>query len=186
MAGAANLVTSGTFGAGGQAPSWCTAPPAPSDIISTLITRGLTFGSPDIPKNILRGEHNFLQRGPKVTNTIINSMPFDDEVTDTDKTYSKVKYTVSGQLDWDPDNSNDDFQTPFRETYAPVDIPLAGINTGVAGIGLDEDRESSLFFRSGAIAPWFQIKSVNEQGFIRHKSFALTGLQQPFARTRSI
>ncbi len=143
-----------------------------TDITSEIRTRGYAFGDMFSAKSALRGELRFAHGQPSVSMVMSSDIPFDTETLASlnAKTYSLTNYEVSGRAAWDATNVNNDFQTPFREDYAPIAL---GVQMGAAGLVLDKYREHTELFSSLAIFGWAQFTITNTQGFVRYNGLNL-------------
>lgn len=184
-AGQSQQITTGTFLSAPNDPEWSPSPPVESDIQSILKTRGYTFGGIDFKKRLSRGEFTFTHMQPSLTVNLENSEPFDGETLFTDITFDRTKYEVKGQADWVNTNVNDDFETPFREDYAPIEM-VTGFQVGLGGAEMDKRQEHTRLLHSMAIAEWFQLEFDNSQDMMGIKSTSLTAEIAGPERVRSI
>lgn len=147
-------------------------------IESIIKTRGYHFGDLFEQKNGLRGECRFAHGQPSVTAVLGSDVPFDTETLASlnAKTYSLTDYEIVGRSAWTASNANNDFQTPYREDYAPIAL---SVQMGAAGLVLDKWREHTELFSSLAIFGWAQFTLTNTQGYVRYNGLRLTANGRP-------
>ena len=158
---------------------------ATKEIISELQTKAYNFGGNDLNKRLNKGEISLTHMQPDITMDTFNSQPFDEEQINLPFTFSLTKYDVRGRADWVASNVNDDFETPFRQDYAPVDLPTSGINITPSGIFLDKRQSHTKFISSMAIDKWFRFKIRSVQGMMGIDAVSLTGDISGAERTKS-
>ena len=158
-------------------------PTASSVIASEVQTRAYIFGGIDLKKRLSRGEFTFNHMQPNLSVELINSEPFDDDSLFSNITFDRTKYEVRGQIDWVATNVNDDFETPFREDYAPLQLPF---DVGLGGAEMNKKQEHAELIHTLAVAEWFQLKFQNSQGMFGLKSVSLTAELSGPQRVRSI
>lgn len=173
---------SGTFLSAPTYDPW-NLPQASSVIASEVQTRAYTFGGIDLLKRLSRGEFTFNHMQPNLSVELINSEPFDDDSLFSNITFDRTKYDVRGQVDWVATNVNDDFETPFREDYAPIQLPF---DVGLGGAEMDKKQEHTELIHTLAVAEWFQLQLQNSQGMFGLKSISLTAEVSGPQRVRSI
>jgi len=168
-------LTDGTYAQSSGATTsfdWVDESATPTDITSSFVTRGFSFGSLFAKKAGLIGDLYFAHAQPRISMDIKTDCPFDTEtfIGLSNKTYSLTAYEVGNKAAWSSDNVNDDFKTPFREDYAPLPLSIAlGSNGATADVYRDRVEQFSTFAKFGYV--YFEF--TNDQGFVRYSAVAL-------------
>ncbi len=175
-----------TFSAAPNDPIWSTAFPAPLDIIFSLNTRAYNFDAPMSPKSLSQSEFAIRHRNPKITIDLFTDQVFQKKNLFTDRVYDELKYMIHNKADWVNTNVNDDHDDPFRENYAPLTIPAAGVTLFADGITLGKEQEHVEFFYAVCVSQRFRFEIVNKTGTISIKALTLTARRKTFAGKESM
>lgn len=188
VAGQSVSVGVGTFDAAPADPVWSGIPSAASDISSKVITRGYSFGQLQLYKKIMRGLVKMTHMDPNITISVLNNEPFDDETLRSNITFDETKYDIAGIADWVPTNVNQDFETPFRERYAPVNMGTVGIfvKDTTGEVTMDQIRERSQFLRPESVAKWFQLDISSSRDMIGVTATVLDGQTKNLSILRDV
>lgn len=136
-----------------------------ASISDRFVSRGYGAGLPGF-KHFNNLNLDLATWWPKYSIKVVTDGPGEEQAIETDTTRDRSKYQVYHKADWVLDNSNDDFNDPYREDYAIIHATAgATLSTGTNGLNPGLLAESTIECRTPAQrGRYMRIEVSNTQG----------------------